>query len=79
MHQAEYRAKYPKKKDEPTGAPLILDGGRRWVADRSRDLSQEGVGASFARDGGDGAVAGIDDGIGRAGSVQLPRGRRRTL
>lgn len=32
MHLAEYRASYPGKKPERTGAPVMLDGQRQWVA-----------------------------------------------
>jgi aminoglycoside 3-N-acetyltransferase len=32
LHLAEYRATFPKKIDKPTGAPIVRDGQRQWVA-----------------------------------------------
>jgi len=53
IHLAEYRANYPGKKDSPNGAPLRIDGARRWVEilDVEPDVSDFNLlGEAFARD-----------------------------
>jgi aminoglycoside 3-N-acetyltransferase len=50
LHQAEYRARYPGRKIIKCGAPMIVDGKRRWVEYddiESDDSDFEMIGASY--------------------------------
>ncbi len=50
LHLAEYRAKYPKKKEIKRGAPIVLDGRRIWIEYQDIDWDDSdfnAVGASF--------------------------------
>lgn len=55
LHLAEWRARFPGRRTETQGAPLRVDGARRWVtftdlAYDDADFSQ--IGAAFAHDTG---------------------------
>ncbi len=55
LHLAEYRADFPGKTTEKQGAPMLVDGERRWVefdtlAVDSDDFNQ--IGAAFAKQTG---------------------------
>lgn len=53
LHLAEHRADYPGKKERPNGAPLLVEGERRWVEIRDLDLDAddfETIGAAFERE-----------------------------
>lgn len=56
LHLAEYRADYPGKEWTTQGAPVMVDGERRWVTfeDLEGDESDfELIGAAFAHAGGE--------------------------
>ena len=49
LHLAEHRARFPKREIE-TGAPILVDGARRWVEFRDLDFDTddfEAIGAVF--------------------------------
>ena len=53
LHLAEYRTDYPGKKELPNGAPLLINGERRWVEVRDLDLDAddfETIGAALEGD-----------------------------
>ena len=55
LHLAEARATFPGKRLGGTGAPIMVDGERRWVAFDTLDVDAEDfpqLGADFARDTG---------------------------
>ena len=55
LHLAEYRADYPGKRDRPNGAPLRIDGVRRWVDVLDLDVDASDfprIGEAFARESG---------------------------
>ena len=55
LHLAEYRADYPGKVAVKCGAPMCVNGGRRWIEfqDINEDSSDfEAIGADFARETG---------------------------
>jgi aminoglycoside 3-N-acetyltransferase len=62
IHLAEYRANFPGKRNEPNGAPLLVEGERRWVEMLDVDVDN----ADFARIGDAFARA---TGLVRSGSV----------
>jgi len=71
LHLAEVRATWPGKRDRRDGAPMIVDGVRRWVA--FEDLDTDGddfpaAGAAFDADVG----AGSRGRVGRAVARLLP-------
>jgi aminoglycoside 3-N-acetyltransferase len=56
LHLAEHRADYPSKQTKNEGAPLLVDGVRRWIIyeDLDRDDGDlEALGAAFVESGGD--------------------------
>jgi len=62
IHLAEYRADFPSKREQPNGAPLIVDGERRWVEILDLEIDE----SDFARIGD--AFA-CETGLVRSGSV----------
>jgi len=55
LHLAEYRAKYPRKKQVKCGAPVMLEGRRVWVEYQNIDWDDSdfnAIGASFAESTG---------------------------
>jgi aminoglycoside 3-N-acetyltransferase len=55
LHLAEYRAKYPRKRHVRGGAPVMLQGRRKWVEIDDIDLDEsdfEKIGEGFARETG---------------------------
>ena len=51
LHLAEYRAEWPGKATERVGAPVVVDGERRWVTFTDVDLDESdfpAIGADFA-------------------------------
>ena len=55
LHLAEYRAKYPKKKQIKCGAPIVVEGRREWVEYQDFDWDDSefsAIGASFAENTG---------------------------
>lgn len=73
LHLAEYRAAFPGKKEVKQGAPLIINGERRWVdlkdfEDHSED-DFEKIGDAYRESGGT-QMAGK---IGRAQSLLIPQ------
>jgi aminoglycoside 3-N-acetyltransferase len=55
LHLAEYRANYPGKRECPNGAPLLIDGVRRWVDVLDIDVDASDfprIGEAFARETG---------------------------
>ncbi len=53
LHLAEYRADFPGKRERPNGAPLIVDGVRRWVDVLDLDVNASDfprIGDAFARE-----------------------------
>ncbi len=55
LHLAEYRAGYPGKRERPNGAPLYVDGVRRWVDVLDLDVDESDfpqLGETFARETG---------------------------
>lgn len=53
LHLAEYRAEWPGKKVIAQGAPVLIDGHRRWERFQDVDLDSddfEALGAEFERD-----------------------------
>ncbi len=62
IHLAEYRADYPGKRERPNGAPLRIDGVRRWVEMIDIDADN----ADFTRIGDAFAQ---ETGLARSGSV----------
>ena len=55
LHLAEYRADYPGKRERPNGAPLCVDGVRRWVDVLDLDVDASDfpeIGEAFARETG---------------------------
>jgi aminoglycoside 3-N-acetyltransferase len=52
LHLAEYRATWPGRRIVETGAPVLLDGRRRWVSMRDVDIDSDDftvIGESFER------------------------------
>lgn len=52
LHLSEYRAEYPTRKVIETGAPILVDGKRRWVTMKDIDLDTsdfERMGKNFKR------------------------------
>src|SRR3712207_2373189 len=50
LHLSEYRAEWPSKKYAPQGAPVMVDGERRWVEFEDLDWDDEDfpeIGAAF--------------------------------
>jgi len=71
LHLAEHRADWPGRRDVDHGAPVLVDGQRRWVAYRDLDLDTddfEAVGLAFEATGRH-----------REGPVGSGRGRRYPL
>ncbi len=55
IHLAEYRTSYPGKQDGPNGAPLVIDGERRWVEILDVDVDNADfvrIGEAFAQETG---------------------------
>ena len=55
LHLAEYRAKYPSKKQVKRGAPVTVDGRRQWVEYQDFDWTDSdfnAIGAGFAQESG---------------------------
>ncbi len=53
LHLAEYRADYPGKRERPNGAPLSIDGVRRWVDVLDLDIDASDfprIGEAFAQE-----------------------------
>lgn len=68
LHLAEVRARFPGKKTERQGAPLLVNGQRQWVEFDTLSWNDDDfpqVGADFAR----------DTGLERAGRVALAEAR----
>ncbi len=72
LHLAEYRADYPGKRTITTGAPLLVDGTRRWVRFQDLDWNDADfpqIGADFAAD------TGLEQrgAVGQAEAILLPQ------
>jgi aminoglycoside 3-N-acetyltransferase len=55
LHLAEYRADYPSKRLKKCGAPVLVDGHRKWVEFQDIELDEtdfEEIGECFARETG---------------------------
>lgn len=68
LHLAEYRATFPGKTEKPNGAPLRVDGRRRWVTLRDIDLDDGDftiIGEAFERESGGVAVGRVGRGTAR--------------
>jgi aminoglycoside 3-N-acetyltransferase len=55
IHLAEYRADFPGKREQPNGAPLSIEGVRRWVDVLDLDVDASDfpqIGEAFAREVG---------------------------
>ncbi len=55
LHLAEYRARFPSKRNVPQGAPIQADGRREWVTFEDLDFNDKdfpALGEAFARDTG---------------------------
>jgi aminoglycoside 3-N-acetyltransferase len=55
LHLAEHRAEFPGKRRKTEGAPLMVDGERRWVTYTDLDYDDEdfvALGEAFAANGG---------------------------
>ncbi len=55
IHLAEYRADFPGKRNRPNGAPLVIDGVRRWVDVLDLDVDAfdfPRIGEVFAQESG---------------------------
>lgn len=55
LHLAEYRARFASKRQIRVGAPVLVDGERRWVSFEDLDWNDDDfaqIGADFARDTG---------------------------
>ncbi len=55
LHLAEYRATYPGKRFVSSGAPLLIDGERRWVEFQTLRVDSDdfpAIGAAFAQESG---------------------------
>jgi aminoglycoside 3-N-acetyltransferase len=55
LHLAEYRATYPGKLFVPSGAPVMVEGERRWVEFQTLQVDADdfpAIGAAFAQDTG---------------------------
>jgi len=55
IHLAEYRADFPGKRNRPNGAPLVIDGARRWVEILDIDIDESDfgrIGEAFTRETG---------------------------
>jgi aminoglycoside 3-N-acetyltransferase len=72
LHLAEFRAEFPGKKQVKQGAPLIVDGERKWVEILEYDEHSDEfakIGASYKKSGGD-----LKEGtIGSAVSLLIPQ------
>ena len=56
MHLAEHRAEWPGKSWRTDGAPVLIDGQRRWVEYRTLDLDEDDfplIAAAFEAEGGE--------------------------
>jgi aminoglycoside 3-N-acetyltransferase len=54
LHLAEYRAAYPGKREVVSGAPVLIEGARQWLALRDLDLNDDdfpAIGADYEREG----------------------------
>ncbi len=72
LHLAEYRAEYPGKRERPNGAPLVIDGVRRWVDVLDLDVDASDfpqIGEAFAQESG--AVR--SGGVGNAPALLMPQ------
>ncbi|MBA3304168.1 MAG: AAC(3) family N-acetyltransferase [Acidimicrobiia bacterium] len=61
LHLAEYRSDWPGKSTETVGAPVVVDGERRWVTFEDVDLDESdfpAIGAGFAAACAEGVRAG---------------------
>lgn len=72
LHLAEYRASFPGKRQIRVGAPMLVDGARRWVEFDDLDWSDEDfsqIGADFAR------ATGLQRGgpLGQATALLMPQ------
>ncbi len=64
LHLAEHRASYPAKKELKNGAPLIIDGRRRWLDIKNINLDSDDfpqIGESFS----------IESGLNKTGMVAM--------
>ena len=55
LHLAEYRARFPGKRTQQQGAPVLVDGQRQWVTYEELDFNDSdfpALGEAFARDTG---------------------------
>ncbi|HEY8599394.1 MAG TPA: AAC(3) family N-acetyltransferase [Thermomicrobiales bacterium] len=55
LHLAEYRATYPMKRFAPSGAPVLVEGERRWVEFQTLQVDSDdfpAIGTAFAQDTG---------------------------
>lgn len=56
LHLAEYRARYPGKREIEQGAPILVDGKRRWVIFREieehSEVDFEAIGAAYQKEAG---------------------------
>ena len=53
LHLSEYRADFPSKKTAKQGAPILVDGDRRWVEFEDLDWDEDDfgeIGAAFERE-----------------------------
>ena len=67
LHLAEHRARYPSKRETTSGAPILVDGSRAWIATRDLDLSCDDfveLGAAFGAEPGNTRTAKVGAGIG---------------
>lgn len=56
LHLSEYRARWPSKKNAPQGAPILVDGERRWVEYEDLEWDDEdfpAIGAAFEAETGE--------------------------
>jgi aminoglycoside 3-N-acetyltransferase len=68
LHLAEYRADYPGRREITTGAPMMVDGRRRWVTYRELDFDDGDfptIGAAFERECGAARVGRVGRGTAR--------------
>ena len=53
LHLSEYRASWPSKRNSPQGAPILVDGERRWVEYEDLEWDDEdfpAIGAAFEKE-----------------------------
>jgi aminoglycoside 3-N-acetyltransferase len=67
LHLAEVRADFPGKKEQVQGAPIFIDGKRKWVEQRDLDLDEDDfpeIGRAYQQAGGKQSVGAV--GYGKA-------------